>query len=63
MSRAFTVAIVCGIVVAVSGLIAIIAGVMAGSWPMSVTGALSAVSGTVMWVFGSIGKKQSGAAS
>jgi hypothetical protein len=59
MSRAFMALIVCGIVVAVSGLGVILAGVMVGSWPMGVAGGVSAVSGLGMATFGSVGKRQS----
>ena len=58
MSRAFTVAIVCGIVVTLSGLGGVVAGVMLRSWPMTVANLVSAVSGLGMATFGLIGKKQ-----
>jgi hypothetical protein len=58
MSRAFTVAIVCGIVVTLSGLGGVVAGVMVRSWPMTVASLVSAVGGLGMATFGLIGKKQ-----
>ena len=58
MSRAFTVAIVCGIVVTLSGLGGVVAVVMVRSWPITVSSLVSAVGGLGMATFGLIGKKQ-----
>jgi hypothetical protein len=58
MSRAFAALIVCGIVVAVSGLGSVVAGAMVGSMPMAVAGVVSAIGGLGMATFGFIGRKQ-----
>jgi len=58
MSRAFTGLIVCGIFVAVCGLMGVVAGAMSGSGLITVLFLGSAASGLGMVMFGLIGKKQ-----